>query len=186
MEKANSSTPGGMAAVVGVPPELLEPLVRKVAAKHGILEITNMNGPTTVVISGVHEALDAAVAMLREQRLGRAIPLAVSAPFHCSLMAPMAQEFARLLADIRFAPPVRSFVDNVTGKEEADPERIRTKLVEQLTSPVLWTVGVETAWSLGGRQFIECGPKAVLMGLVKRIRRGAQLQSSERILGSLE
>jgi [acyl-carrier-protein] S-malonyltransferase len=182
MEQASENTPGGMVAVVRVELEQLEAVVSEIAAAHGVLEITNINGPGNVVISGEHEALNAAVLTLKERRLGRAIPLTVSAPFHCSLMAPMAQEFSRLLDNVPFAPPRYTFIDNVTGQEERDPDRIRAKLVDQLTSPVLWTDSVDTAWSLGGRVFIECGPKAVLQGLVRRIHRGAELKSSEKLL----
>ena len=102
---------------------------------------------------------------------------------YIALMAPVAQEFSQLLAAVTFAPPTCTFIDNVTGKEERDPENIRAKLIDQLTSPVLWTDAVDTAWSVGGRIFIECGPKAVLQGLVKRIIREAELRSSEKLLG---
>lgn len=183
MEQANERAPGGMAAVIGVALDQLEPVVREIADAHGVLEITNINGPSNVVISGENDALDAAIKTLRERRLGRAIHLSVSAPFHCSLMAPVAQEFSQLLAAVTFAPPTCTFIDNVTGKEERDPENIRAKLIDQLTSPVLWTDAVDTAWSVGGRIFIECGPKAVLQGLVKRIIREAELRSSEKLLG---
>lgn len=186
MEQASARTPGGMAAVIGASSEKLEPVVKEIAATHGVLEITNVNGPAAVVISGEQTALEAAVDELREKRLGRAVMLTVAAPFHCSLMAPMAEEFGELLEEVDFKVPTCMFIDNVTGREERRPERIRGKLVEQLTQPVQWMAGVETAVEAGGQVFIECGPKAVLQGLVKRIRRDTQRLSSERLLAAIQ
>lgn len=184
MERASDRTPGGMVAVIQVDLQVLEEVVGEIAARVGVLEITNINAPSQIVLSGVHDALDEASRVLKERRLGRAIPLNVSAPFHSSLMAPVAGDFARALDRVAFRRPQRTFIDNVSGMPEANPVRIREKLVTQLTHPVLWSAGVEAAWTEGGRTFIECGPKAVLASLVKRINRRAKVLTSEQILGA--
>jgi [acyl-carrier-protein] S-malonyltransferase len=186
MERASDQTPGGMLAVVQADLQTLEEVVDDITARVGVLEITNVNGPSQVVLSGVHDALSEASRLLTERRLGRVVPLNVSAPFHSSLMAPMAGDFARALATVELHRPRQTFIDNVSGEPESDPARIREKLVTQLTHPVLWSAGIEAAWAEGGRTFIECGPKAVLGGLVKRINRRARIYSTERFLDTGE
>jgi len=183
MDQANKKSPGGMAAVIGVKPDALKAAMAEVADQ-GVLEITNVNAPTQVVLSGENNAIAAITELLKERRMGRALPLNVSAPFHSSLMAPIADEFERALADVSFSSPKYAFIDNVTGKQEVSPEQIRKNLVTQLTSPVLWSAGIETAWELGGRSFVECGPKKVLFGLARRIVRGANLVASETELSA--
>jgi len=181
MERASELAPGGMVAVIGTGHDALRPVVETVAAETGVLEITNVNTPKQLVLSGEDAALDAIIARIQDERLGRAVRLDVSAPFHSSLMAPAAAEFFEALKGVPFRAPSLYFIDNVTGAPEREPERIREKLVRQLSHPVLWSASVETAWAEGGRTFIECGPKTVLGGLVKRSVRGAEILFSERL-----
>ena len=184
MNKANERAPGGMAAVIGVKIEDLAKVVDQLSDM-GVLEITNLNAPTQVVVSGENRAVFALVDFLREHKMGRAVPLNVSAPFHSSLMAPIAEDFAQALDSVEIRRPSSVFLDNVTGEPEDDPERIRENLVLQLTKPVLWSASVQKAWDLGARTFVECGPKKVLSGLVRRTVRGANLVSAESLLGSV-
>ncbi len=184
MDRANERAPGGMAAVIGVKPHDLQSVVRQLKG-HGVLEITNINAPTQVVVSGETQAVAALVEFLREQRMGRAIPLNVSAPFHSSLMAPIAREFEQALDNVEIRSPSCIFLDNVTGAVEADPGRIRKNLVLQLTKPVLWSAGIQTAWAMGGNTFVESGPKKVLGGLARRVVRGVNLVYAESALAGM-
>jgi [acyl-carrier-protein] S-malonyltransferase len=180
MEAAASRAPGGMAAVLRVSYDDLAAVVAECRTQ-GVLAITNVNAPGQLVLSGETAALDAAARMLRERKLGRAVPLAVSAPFHCALMRPVAEAFRAVLEGVPFAAPRLKFIDNVTGKPEAEPERIRQKLVEQIVSPVLWEPGVRSAAALGVERLIECGPGAVLTGLAKRILPGVRPETAEAL-----
>jgi [acyl-carrier-protein] S-malonyltransferase len=133
------------------------------------------------VVSGENGAVDALVAMIGQEKAGRAVRLNVSAPFHSSLMRPAAEEFGRFLEGFEFSRPALEFIDNVTGMPERDPGEIRRKLVLQLSSPVLWLQSVLTAHDIGGRVFVECGPGSVLSGLVKRILSGVSIVVGEKL-----
>jgi [acyl-carrier-protein] S-malonyltransferase len=181
MARAVASTPGRMAAVIGAEPSALEALVAELS-RDGILEITNRNAPGQVVLSGEERMIGRAVDELKARRVGRGMPLDVSAPFHSSMMRPMAEQFGKALEDVVFSRPSLRFIDNVTGGEEVEPGLIREKLVRQLYSPVLFEQGVLTAAGMGVTTFVECGPKTVLSGLVKRIVKDVEILSSEALL----
>ncbi len=181
MEQAAKKTPGKMAAVIGADPDALSQLVQD-CQDAGVLEITNFNSPKQVVLSGEEAAIELILDRIKETRAGRAMELNVSAPFHCSLMRPMAEEFKQALQSVEFSAPQQLFIDNVTGQAESDPERIRQKLVDQLDHPVQWVRSVASAVEAGATRFVECGPKTVLTGLIKRCAPKTELVSSERIL----
>jgi len=181
MEKAVKSTPGKMAAVIGAERDRLESVIRECGSE-GVIEITNFNSPVQVVLSGEIRAVDRAVRMINEGGNGKAVELNVSAPFHSSLMKPVADEFSRFLAEFPFSRPRMQFIDNVTGLMETEPEQIRKKLVLQLSSPVQWERSVLTASEAGAGTFIESGPGAVLSGLVKRIVKDKKIVSGEKLL----
>ncbi|HSA14220.1 MAG TPA: ACP S-malonyltransferase [Spirochaetota bacterium] len=181
MEQAVNDSPGKMAAVIGAQRDTLEKIVAECSAA-GVLEITNYNSPAQVVLSGQKAALERAVGEINSRNLGKAIELNVSAPFHSSLMKPAAEKFRKYLADFNFEKPSILFIDNVTGMPESDPEKIREKLVLQLSMPVQWEKSVLTAQSNGAASFIECGPGNVLAGLVKRIVRGVEIKTGEKLL----
>ena len=168
MEKAVKNTPGKMAAVIGAERAKLEEILSE-CSKNGVIEITNFNSPQQVVLSGGTATVTRAVAMINEGGSGKAVELNVSAPFHSSLMKPAAEEFEKFLADFAFSRPRLEFIDNVTGAMESDPERIKKKLVEQLSKPVQWEKSVLAACDAGASTFVESGPGTVLSGLVKRI-----------------
>lgn len=179
MEQAVHTTPGTMAAIVRVPDDVLQAIVAECRAV-GVVEVTNFNAPGQVVVSGERAAVAAVVARVEAAGVGRAAPLDVAAPFHSSLLAPMASDFAAHLAGVPLRAPRLVFVDNVTGAPEADPARIRAKLVRQLTCPVRWEDGVRAAIAAGVTRFVEAGPGAVLTGLVRRIDRSARAEAAER------
>jgi [acyl-carrier-protein] S-malonyltransferase len=181
MEKAAKNTPGKMAAVIGAALPAIEDVIGR-CREIGIIEIANFNSPVQVVLSGETAAVDTAVHSINEGGSAKAVELNVSAPFHSSLMKPVVDEFAVFLAGFTFRPPRCGFIDNVTGGPETDTERIREKLVLQLSSPVQWERSVRAAVSAGAETFIESGPGSVLSGLVKRITRGAAILPGEKAL----
>ncbi len=181
MEGAAASAPGKMAAVIGSDRSELESLVKECSSR-GVLEITNYNSPQQVVLSGEKAAVDHAINEINTGNIGKALELNVSAPFHSSLMKPVAEDFRGFLAGFSFNVPHVMFIDNVTGSPESDPERIRDKLVQQLFMPVQWEHSVLAAQQAGAVSFIECGPGSVLSGLVKRTVRGVEIRTGEKIL----
>lgn len=183
MAQAATKAPGSMAAVMGADREKLMTLVSEIGSE-GVLEITNINSPKQVVLSGENHTIDLMIDRVNEEGLGSAMPLNVSAPFHSSLMQPIADDFGRFLADFELRAPAHMFIDNVTGKIESAPEAIAGKLVRQLTSPVLWEASVMTAHAAGAGTYVECGPKNVLRGLVRRTVRGVVSKTVEMLLAS--
>lgn len=181
MEKAVKNTPGKMAAVIGAELAKVEALVAACAGD-GVIEITNFNSPVQVVLSGETAAVDRAVSMINDSGIGKAVELNVSAPFHSSLMKPVAEEFSGFLDGFEFHPPRLGFIDNVTGLMERDPASIKKKLVLQLSSPVQWERSVITAVDAGAATFIESGPGSVLAGLVKRIAKDRTIMTGEKAL----
>jgi [acyl-carrier-protein] S-malonyltransferase len=184
MEGAVVRTPGKMAAVLKVPLARLEALLDE-CQDAGVLEITNFNGPDQLVLSGEAAAVATAMELIRERRLGRAVLLNVSAPFHSSLMMPAAEAFRAELGGVELRPPQRTFIDNVTGKPEAEPLQIREKLVRQMVEPVRWEQSMRTALALGVEQFVESGPGSVLAALARRIAPpGTPIVTAEALLAS--
>ncbi len=181
MEKAVKNTPGKMAAVIGTERARLEAILSE-CSKEGVIEITNFNSPQQVVLSGETATVSCAVEMINAGGSGKAVELNVSAPFHSSLMKPAAEEFEKFLANFTFSRPRVEFIDNVTGAMESDPDNIRKKLVEQLSSPVQWEKSVLTACGAGASTFVESGPGTVLSGLVKRIVRDQKIVNGEKLL----
>ena len=139
--------------------------------------VANDNNAGNVVISGSKAAVDRAIEKAKE--LGaRAIPLNVSAPFHCPLMQPAADEMAEALAAAMIVQPRAPLVANVTAEPTHDPEAIRRMLVEQVTGRVRWRESVEFLVGVGGvTRLAEAGAGKVLAGMVKRIAPDAEALS---------
>lgn len=172
MEAAARRTPGGMAAVLGLPTEVVE----EVCARTGVT-LANRNAPGQVILSGPAPALKQAMALARERGARRVVPLNVSGAFHSPCMASaaaqMREEIAR--ADVRRAgAPV---IANVTATPVQEPEEIRSALAGQLEGGVRWEESVRRAASLGVKTVVEFGPGGVLAGLVRRIDPGLTMLS---------
>lgn len=150
---------GSMAAVLGLAPDVIE-----AALPEGV-QVANLNGPSQTIISGALEALDRAIEALKEAGAKRVLPLNVSGPFHSEFMRPGANALREILADVPFLPPRIPFISSVTGRQESDPDLIRTNLSEQLVQPVQWAGVME---HIGPAPALEIGPGAVLRGLAKR------------------
>jgi len=172
MQKAVPVGVGGMAALIGATKEQAAEVAAE-AAEGEVCELANDNGGGQVVISGHKSAIERAIPIAQAKGIRRAMPLPVSAPFHCSLMQPAAEAMAAALASATIRTPVVPVVANVLAAAITDPDEIRRHLVEQVTGSVRWAESM--AW-LGGRgvtRFVEIGSGKVLSGLVKRIVEGA-------------
>ncbi len=169
MQRAVPVGVGAMAALMGLDLDATRALCAEASAPGEPVEPANLNGGGQIVISGHGAAIDRAIAAAKGKGAKRAIKLQVSAPFHCSLMAPAAAELAAALAETAIAAPTVPVIANVTAAATQDPATIRRLLVEQVTAPVRWEESVQAIAALGVTRAYELGAGAVLRGLVKRI-----------------
>jgi [acyl-carrier-protein] S-malonyltransferase len=170
MQRAVPVGAGAMASLIGPKTDVaLAEQAAAAGAELGVCVVANDNNAGNVVISGDKAAVDRAIEKAKE--LGaRAIPLNVSAPFHCPLMQPAADEMAQALAAATILAPRAPVVANVTARPAHDPEEIRRLLVEQVTGRVRWRESVQWMASDGGvTRFAEVGAGKVLTGMVKRL-----------------
>ncbi|MSP67361.1 MAG: [acyl-carrier-protein] S-malonyltransferase [Alphaproteobacteria bacterium] len=170
MQRAVPVGAGAMAALLGLDLAAAEAAAAE-AGEVGVCAVANDNGPGQIVISGTKAAVDRAIEAAKAKGAKRVIPLAVSAPFHCLLLAPAAEEVREALGAITIAPPRVPLVANVTAAPVSDPETIRGLLVEQVTARVRWRESVERLVAEGVGTVVELGTGRVLTGLVKRIDR---------------
>jgi [acyl-carrier-protein] S-malonyltransferase len=169
MQDAVPAGQGAMAAVMGLDRAALQAVCERASAPGEPVEQANLNGAGQIAISGSAAAVDRAVAEARAAGAKRATRLAVSAPFHCSLMKPAADQLAAALAGVAIAAPRVPVVHNVTAQPDQDPERIRALLIEQVTAAVRWEESVQAIAAMGVTRAYELGSGSVLKGLVKRI-----------------
>lgn len=175
MEAAVPGGQGAMAAVLGADREALSGLCKKVTAEGHVVELANMNCPGQIVISGSASGVAAVAERVKEAGGKRAIPLEVSGPFHSSMMKEAAEQLAGKLEAASFNTPSVPVVANVTARPVEDAAAIRSLLIEQVYSPVLWQDSVEWMISQGVDTFVEIGPGSVLSGLIKKIDRSVQV-----------
>lgn len=175
MQEAVPEGRGAMAAILGGDPQAVEELCRA-AQDAGSVSPANFNAPGQIVIAGSSEGVARASELAGERKL-KAIPLKVSAPFHCSLMEPAARAVERALRDIRIAPLAFPVVSNVEAEPNQDNARVAELLVKQIDGPVLWEQSVQRMRALGVDQALEIGPKNVLAGLVRKIDKALKVQS---------
>ncbi len=191
MQRAVPVGEGAMASLIGPKTDLaLAEAAAAAGAEVGVCVVANDNNAGNIVVSGDKAGVEAAIARAKE--LGaRAIPLNVSAPFHCPLMQPAAEEMARALAEATIAAPRAPLVANVTARPTSEPDEIRRLLVEQVTGRVRWRESVEWMAASGVERFVEAGAGKVLTGMVKRIAPDAEAcalqtpQELEAFAGSL-
>lgn len=177
MQRAVPVGEGAMAAIIGLDPEAVAGVAAE-AAQGEVCGSANDNGAGQVVISGHKAAVERAVELARERGARRAVLLPVSAPFHCRLMAPAAEEMAEALAVVAIADPALPVVANVTARPHENAAEIRRRLVEQVTGMVRWRESVEWLAGAGVSVFAELGAGKVLAGLVKRIAAGVEAVSA--------
>ena len=175
MQRAVPVGAGAMASLIGPKTDVaLAEAAAKAGSAFGVCVVANDNNQGNVVISGAKAAVDAAIDAAKA--LGaRAIPLNVSAPFHCPLMQPAADEMAEALAAVSIAQPAAPLVANITARPVIEPETIRRLLVEQITGRVRWRESIEWLAGEGGvTRFAEAGTGRVLSGMIKRIAPDAE------------
>ena len=168
MQKACELQPSTMAAIIGLPDEVVEEVC---AAIPEVVVAANYNCPGQVVISGTVEGIDKACEKLLEAGAKRAMKLKVGGAFHSPLMQPAHEELAEAISAADFQVPLCPVYQNVDGKPHTDPEEIKANLIKQLTAPVRWTYDVQAMIADGADEFVELGPGNVLQGLVKKIDR---------------
>ncbi len=176
MQKAVPVGKGAMAALLGVGRDVAEKVAQE-AAQGDVCQVANDNDPTQIVLSGDKAAIDRVAEIGKAHGVRRAVPLPVSAPFHCALMQPAADAMADALAKVEIKAPVVPVVANVTASAVSDPDEIRKLLVEQVTGTVRWRESVLYMTANGIGTFYEIGSGKVLAGLVKRIAKDVEAAS---------
>jgi [acyl-carrier-protein] S-malonyltransferase len=166
---------GAMAALLGADLALAQKIA-DAAAQGEVCSVANDNDPSQVVISGHKGAIDRAIEMAKDMGAKRAIPLPVSAPFHCPLMQPAAEAMRDALGYVVVEAPVVPLYANVTAQPETDPDTIRNQLVDQVTGMVRWRESVANMADARVDEFVELGGK-VLGSMVKRIALDAKVTS---------
>jgi [acyl-carrier-protein] S-malonyltransferase len=176
MQEAVPPGQGAMLALLGADIEPAEKLAAA-AAEGDVCQVANDNAPGQVVISGSKAATDRAIKRAPEFGIRRAVPLTVSAPFHCALMKPAAERMAEALEKVTFAAPHVPLISNVTAGPVLETHEIKSLLVRQVTGVVRWRESVAYMVDHGIDTLFEIGAGRVLTGLAKRIRSQADARS---------
>jgi [acyl-carrier-protein] S-malonyltransferase len=175
MQQAVPVGEGAMAALLGADLALAR-RIAEAASQGQVCAVANDNDPSQVVISGQKAAIDRAIEIAKEMGAKRAVPLPVSAPFHCPLMQPAAEAMRDALSYVVLEQPAVPLYANVTAQPESDPDTIRNQLVDQVTGMVRWRESVANMFDGGVDEFIEIGGK-VLGSMVKRTAPDAKVTS---------
>jgi [acyl-carrier-protein] S-malonyltransferase len=170
MQAACDATRGGMAAIIG----LDKKPTREVCAEAGVV-LANLNCPGQLVISGETEKIAKAIELAKTKGAKRAIPLQVAGAYHSPLMAGAQPKLEAELAKIKFSSPSVPVISNVTAQPHSSPAEISARLVEQVTSSVLWENSMCYLLAQGFTRFIELGPGTALSGFMKRIDKNVQM-----------
>jgi [acyl-carrier-protein] S-malonyltransferase len=164
MYEAGLKNPGSMLAVIGLDEEKVKDICLQSRT-----EISNINCPGQIVISGAIEALAEANKLAKARGARTLIPLKVSGAFHSALMEPVLAEFSKIVSNVRFQPPVIPVISNVTAQPLTEANSIKEELVKQLRNCIQWQGSVEYMMHSGVTTFYEVGPGKVLTGLIRRI-----------------
>jgi [acyl-carrier-protein] S-malonyltransferase len=176
MQEAVPAGVGAMAAIIGLELDELERLCAQASNADEQVSPANENGGSQVVVAG-HAGAVERLSDLAEEADGRAIPLKVSAPFHCGLMTPAAKRLAEALEPVEIGEFSAPVIANVDAEPNVDPARVKGLLVEQVTSRVRWESSVRKAFHMGVHQGLEVGHGKVIRGLVRRIERNLKVFS---------
>lgn len=178
MQEAVPAGQGAMSAVLGLEPERVRAICESVQAATGkVVSPANYNEPSQTVVAGEASAVAEAGLRLKEAGAKRVLPLPVSAPFHCALMAPVEPRLEAVLRAVAWSQPAVPVVTNVEAKANRETARIVPLLVEQVTAPVRWIESVQELGRLGVTRVVEVGPGTVLGGLVRRIEKGIEVHA---------
>ncbi|QFS82749.1 Malonyl CoA-acyl carrier protein transacylase [Roseivivax sp. THAF40] len=176
MQEAVPVGQGAMAAILGLDIDAVRAIAAE-AAEGDVCAAANDNDPAQVVISGHKAAVERAAALAKEKGAKRALMLPVSAPFHCSLMAPAARVMEEALSEINISAPAVPVVANVRAEAVSDPDAIRALLIEQVTGVVRWRESVIWMAAQGVDAFWEVGAGKALSGMVRRIAKEAETRA---------
>ena len=181
MQEAVPFGEGAMAVILGLAPAQVAEACKEASAEEpgGVVEPANYNSPEQTVIAGHSTSVDRAIAACKARGAKRAMPLPVSAPFHCSLMAPVKPRLREVLSSLTFSPPSAPVIANASGQPNSDPARTLELLIDQVTAPVRWVETVERMAKAGVDTLIELGPGKVLSGLARRIDKSLRTFSVE-------
>tara|TARA_A100001015_G_scaffold320668_1_gene447910 strand:- start:727 stop:1668 length:942 start_codon:yes stop_codon:yes gene_type:complete len=167
MQEAVPIGKGCMLAVLGSTLNELKKFIDSRLIKKGVCEIANDNAEGQIIVSGDNEDVNSLSLLLKEKKV-KAIPLKVSAPFHCSLMLSAADKMKEKIKNIKFNNPDLEIISNVNARPENDPSKIKELLIEQIYSTVKWRESLTYMEKENVRNFIEIGPGKALTGMVKR------------------
>ncbi len=167
MQQAVPVGKGAMIAVLGANLSELNDLIQNQKNNLGVCEIANDNAEGQVILSGEKESIIKFQSILKEKKI-KSIPLKVSAPFHCSLMKPAANNMREKINNTIFKKPEIEIVSNVKALPETNPDNIKNMLIDQIFSAVRWRESMINISNSGVKDFIEIGPGKVLTGMVKR------------------
>ena len=168
MQEAVPVGTGAMAAIMGLPLDVVEAVTRD-AAQGQVVEVANVNSAQQIVIAGDRPAVERAVALAAERGGRKSVLLPVSAPFHCSLMTPAAERLGKELAGLAVSDPAIPVVRNVDAGVTRAAKDVVPFLLRQVASPVRWTECVQRLAAEGATAFVEVGPGRVLTALTRRI-----------------
>ena len=178
MQEAVPVGVGAMAAIIGLDTDALNAVCEEAAAGE-VVSPANFNSPGQVVIAGHASAVERAITLAKEKGAKRALPLPVSAPFHCSLMVPAGERLNEVLSGVSFSEMKVPVVSNVEATANNDHNRLQQLLVAQVSAPVRWDESVACMVAAGVDKFVEIGAGKVLSGLVKRIERSVSTANIE-------
>ena len=170
MQEACDATQGSMAAIIG----LDEAPTREVCAEAGV-ELANLNCPGQLVISGSLDKIGKACELAKAKGARRALPLPVAGAYHSALMASAQPKLQSVLDPVHLHAAKIPVISNVTAQQHGDATSIKARLVEQVTSSVLWEASMRNLIAEGCTRFIELGPGTALTGFMKRIEKSAQV-----------
>jgi [acyl-carrier-protein] S-malonyltransferase len=182
MQEAVPAGVGAMAPIVGLSYEEVDEFIKEIKGL-GVVEISNFNSPTQVVVSGNTEAVQAAVEFIKtnSKTRVRAVFLPVSAPFHTSMLRSASEKFAEVIKNIDVSPMDQTVLSNVTGLPYTDRTEIKPALVKQFYSTVLWKPSVDFMLQNGVDSFVEIGPGTSLSGLVRKTAAAAGIGINVKI-----
>jgi [acyl-carrier-protein] S-malonyltransferase len=173
MQEAVPVGTGAMAAILGPTVDEAKEICDE-ASQGDVVSVANINAPGQIVIAGTKSAVERAIEIAKK-RGRRALPLPVSAPFHCELMKPAEERLRPVLEDANLKDLWFSVVSNVDASPIGTATAVRNALLRQVASPVRWVESVQLMISMGVRRFVEVGPGKVLTGLIKRIDSSVEL-----------
>jgi [acyl-carrier-protein] S-malonyltransferase len=179
MQEAVPEGKGLMAAILGLERNGIDEICLSLLS--GYASPANYNSPGQIVIAGEKEAVEEAMKLAKEKGAKKVIPLSVSVPSHCTLMADASDRLAKLLEGIKFKHPMIPIVNNADAMFLNDGESIKKSLIRQLSNPLLWEDSIRVIVDSGIDTFIEVGPGKVLSGLIKRIEPSAKVFNVEDI-----